>query len=94
MEPKNYLLNSRLIIPNLSLTSGHKYSRAKKNTIEFFNELISKTIKEVLIASDDRIIKITTDEGDLIFAIRGKYTNLFFQFKKSYLHLKMKVKKI
>ena len=58
-----------------------KYSRAKKNTIEFFNELISKTIKEVLIASDDRIIKITTDEGDLIFAIRGKYTNLFFNSK-------------
>lgn len=55
-----------------------KYSRAKKNTIEFFNELISKTIKEVLIASDDRIIKITTNNGDLIFAIRGKYTNLFF----------------
>jgi predicted ribosome quality control (RQC) complex YloA/Tae2 family protein len=55
-----------------------KYSRAKKNTIEFFNELISKPIKEVLIASDDRIIKIVTDTGDLIFAIRGKYTNLFF----------------
>lgn len=58
-----------------------KFSRAKKNTIEFFNELINKTIKEVLIASDDRIIKIITDFGDLIFAIRGKYTNLFFNSK-------------
>ncbi len=55
-----------------------KYSRAKKNTIEFFSELIGKTIKEILIASDDRIIKIVTNSGDLIFAIRGKYTNLFF----------------
>lgn len=55
-----------------------KYSRAKKNTIEFFNELLGKIIKEVLIASDDRIIKIITDKSDLIFAIRGKYTNLFF----------------
>jgi predicted ribosome quality control (RQC) complex YloA/Tae2 family protein len=56
----------------------NKFVRAKKNTIEFFSELTSKTIKEVLIASDDRIIKIVTDAGDLIFAIRGKYTNLFF----------------
>ncbi len=58
-----------------------KYSRAKKNTIEFFSELVSKAIKEVLISSDDRIVKITTDNGDLIFAIRGKYTNLFFNSK-------------
>jgi len=56
----------------------NKFARARKNTIEFFSELISKTIKEVLIASDDRIIKLVTDTGDLIFAIRGKYTNLFF----------------
>jgi len=55
-----------------------RFSRAKKNTVEFFKELINKTIKEVLIASDDRIIKFITDSGDLIFAIRGKYTNLFF----------------
>jgi len=56
----------------------NRFSRAKKNTVEFFEELINKTIKEVLIASDDRIIKIVTDIGELIFAIRGKYTNLFF----------------
>lgn len=56
----------------------NRFSRAKKNTVEFFEELINKTIKEVLIASDDRIIKIVTDSGELIFAIRGKYTNLFF----------------
>jgi predicted ribosome quality control (RQC) complex YloA/Tae2 family protein len=55
-----------------------RYSRAKKNTIEFFSELAGKTIKEVLIASDDRIIKFVTDAGELFFAIRGKYTNLFF----------------
>jgi len=55
-----------------------RFSRAKKNTIEFFTELVDKTIKEVLIASDDRIVKFVTDSGDLIFAIRGKYTNIFF----------------
>jgi predicted ribosome quality control (RQC) complex YloA/Tae2 family protein len=61
------------------LNIRYRFARAKKNTIEFFNELLNKTINEVLISSDDRIIKITTDGGDLIFAIRGKYTNLFFK---------------
>ncbi len=56
----------------------NKFSRAKKNTIGFFIELVNNKIKEVLIASDDRIIKIVTDFGDLLFAIRGKHTNIFF----------------
>lgn len=56
----------------------NKFSRAKKNTIGFFSELVNNKIKEVLIASDDRIIKIVTDFGDLFFAIRGKHTNIFF----------------
>lgn len=43
----------------------NRFSRAKKNTIEIFSKLINKTIKEVLIASDDRIIRIKTDGGDL-----------------------------
>lgn len=60
------------------IRTRNSFSRAKKNTIEFFAELINKSIKEVLIASDDRIVKIVTEFGDLIFAIRGKYTNLFF----------------
>ena len=36
----------------------NKFSRAKKNTIGFFSELVNNKIKEVLIASDDRIIKM------------------------------------
>ncbi|HCY76082.1 MAG TPA: hypothetical protein DHV28_09195 [Ignavibacteriales bacterium] len=54
-----------------------RFSRAKKNTIGFFQDLINTTIKNVLIASDDRIIKFETDSGDLFFAIRGKFTNVF-----------------
>lgn len=59
----------------------NRFSRAKKNTIEFFNSLIDKSIQQVLIASDDRIIKIVTNSGDLFFAIRGKYTNLFLKLE-------------
>ena len=56
----------------------NRFSRAKKNTITFFDELLNATIISVLLASDDRIIKIVTESADLFFAIRGKYTNLFY----------------
>jgi len=56
----------------------NRFSRAKKNTITFFDELLNAAIISVSIASDDRIIKILTESGDLFFAIRGKYTNLFY----------------
>lgn len=54
-----------------------RFSRAKKNTIEFFSVLINTSIKNVLISSDDRIIKFETNAGNLFFAVRGKYTNVF-----------------
>ncbi len=57
----------------------NRYSRAKKNTIDFFSPLLNKTIQQVLIASDDRIIKIETNGGNIFFAIRGKHTNLFYK---------------
>ena len=57
----------------------NKFSRARKNTIAFFDGLCDAIVNNVLIALDDRILKIVTDRGDLFFAIRGKYTNLFFQ---------------
>ncbi len=56
-----------------------KFSRARKNTVTFFDELIEAVIDNVLIACDDRIIRIVTDKGDLFFTIRGKYTNLFLK---------------
>ena len=61
----------------------NKFSRARKNTITFFDELLDATINNVLIACDDRIIRIVTDKGDLFFAIRGKYTNLYLKFNNS-----------
>ena len=48
----------------------NKFSRARKNTITFFDELLGAVIDNVLIACDDRIIRIVTDKGDLFFAIR------------------------
>ena len=55
-----------------------RFSRSKKNTLDFFSGLINCTIINVEIAKDDRIIRIVTENGSLLFAIRGKYTNLFY----------------
>lgn len=55
-----------------------KYSRAKINTIDFFSNSVSDNIKIVSIADDDRIIQVKCSHSDFYFAIRGKYTNVFY----------------
>lgn len=55
-----------------------KFNRAKKNTIDFFHPFIGSIILDVSIASDDRIIKITTSVGNIFFTIRGNLTNVFY----------------
>ncbi len=55
-----------------------RFSRAKKNTMDFFPQLIGAVVTDVLIASDDRIILISTSKGKLYFAIRGQFTNVFY----------------
>lgn len=54
-----------------------QYSRAKKNTIEFFPSLINDKITSVEISDKDRIIKIGLSSSSIYFTIRGKYTNIF-----------------
>ena len=60
------------------VTLRNKFSRARKNTINFFPELSNAIIKDVLIAADDRIILISTNNGEIYFTIRGQFTNVFF----------------
>jgi predicted ribosome quality control (RQC) complex YloA/Tae2 family protein len=54
------------------------YSRAKKNTINFFKEAVGQKLNFISIAEDDRIIKIELSDSNIYFAIRGKHTNVFF----------------
>lgn len=56
----------------------NKYYRAKKNTIDFFQELNNSVISDLLIASDDRVILINTSNGEVYFAIRGQQTNIIY----------------
>jgi predicted ribosome quality control (RQC) complex YloA/Tae2 family protein len=60
------------------ITLKKEFHRAKKNTIDFFNEAIGKTISAIEIALYDRIIRISLSEGQIYFCIRGKYTNVIF----------------
>ena len=66
------------VIPGSSyLNLRQNYSRAKKNTVNFFNDLSGKKISSIEIADNDRIVKIGCSNSDIYFAIRGKYTTYF-----------------
>ncbi len=58
------------------ITFRNKFSRAKKNSISFFESFLPFKINSVEIALYDRIIKISSDKAGIYFLIRGKYTNV------------------
>ena len=55
-----------------------KFSRAKKNSISFFEPLLPSKVGSFEIALFDRVIKISLVTGSIYFLIRGKYTNVVF----------------
>ncbi|BDQ01920.1 NFACT RNA binding domain-containing protein [Ignavibacterium sp.] len=56
------------------------YIRAKKNSLELFEPLKGKTINDIFIASNDRIIAFYfNDASILFFTIRGKFTNVYLK---------------
>lgn len=67
------------VIPGQSFINiRSKYSKAKKNTIDFFKDAAGQEINFLEIAEDDRIIRIACSHSILYFTIRGKYTNVFY----------------
>ncbi len=58
------------------ITIKERFSRARKNTIDFFSSCLSSKLTSVEIASNDRIIKICLQSSSIYFLIRGKYTNV------------------
>ncbi len=54
------------------------YHRAKKNTVDFFEEFLPLKLLYLEIAAEDRILKIKSESNSIYFAIRGKYTNVHF----------------
>ena len=76
------------------LNIRNRFARARKNTVEFFKELNRAEIENIQIAIDDRVIRFRTDKGSIYFAIRGKYTNIFFENKESFNSFKIEDDKI
>jgi predicted ribosome quality control (RQC) complex YloA/Tae2 family protein len=73
-----YFLEFCVIPGNSYINLRKNYSRAKKNTMNFFEPVYGENINSIEIASDDRIIRIKCSLSELFFAIRGKFTNVFF----------------
>ncbi|MHB8580808.1 MAG: NFACT RNA binding domain-containing protein [Ignavibacteriaceae bacterium] len=58
------------------ITLRDNYSRAKRNTIDFFPNHIPAAIVSFEISDSDRIIKIHLDNSAIYFFLRGKYSNV------------------
>lgn len=56
-----------------------KMNRAKRNTVAFFSDVLPAVIGDVLIAENDRIIKIAGNNFALYFFIRGGDSNIFVE---------------
>ncbi len=70
------------VIPGNSYVNlRNNYSRAKKNTVNFFEGLIGEKIRSLEIANDDRVIKINCTSSKIFFTIRGKFTNTLYTDK-------------
>jgi len=73
-----YYLELCVIPGNSYINIRRNYSRAKKNTVNFFDKALGENIVSLEIASDDRIIKLKCSKSEILFTIRGKFTNVFF----------------
>ena len=73
-----YYLELCVIPGNSYINIRRNYSRAKKNTVNFFDKALGEKILSLEIASDDRIIKLRCSTSEIYFTIRGKFTNVFF----------------
>lgn len=73
-----YYLELCVIPGNSYINIRRNYSRAKKNTVNFFDKALGEKILSLEIASDDRIIKLRCSTSEIFFTIRGKFTNVFF----------------
>ncbi len=63
--------------PYISLKN--EYHRARKNSLDFFQEYLPQEIKNLEISDHDRLIRICCKDISFYFAVRGKYTNIFIE---------------
>ena len=78
-----YFLELCVTPGNSYMNLRNNYSRAKKNTVNVFDNLIGEKISSLEIASNDRVIKIKCTNSNIFFTIRGKFTNIFYLDEES-----------
>ena len=59
------------------LTLKNEYHRAKKNSVDVFEDFLPLDIKNFEISDHDRLVRINCAEINIYFAIRGKHTNIY-----------------
>ncbi len=60
------------------LVIKNDFQRAKKNTINIFQQYFPNKFHELMISLTDRIIKFTLNQGEMYFFIRGHRTNVIY----------------
>ena len=78
-------------MPYIVLKNDHR--KAKKNTINFWDDHLPQKIKFISIALNERIIKIELVNVILFLVIRGNGTNFFLMDKSNVLHAFKKFKR-
>ncbi|MBL1211922.1 MAG: DUF814 domain-containing protein [Ignavibacteriae bacterium] len=72
---KHLIISSDQNMPYLYVKEDHR--KAKKNTINFWDEYLPAEIIKISIAKNERVVKLQSSSFDLYFMIRGNLTNLF-----------------
>ncbi|OGU58249.1 MAG: hypothetical protein A2V66_03390 [Ignavibacteria bacterium RBG_13_36_8] len=88
---RHVVISTNPIIPYVFIKDNH--FRAKINTINFFNEYLPAEIKQIDIATNDRIIRITLNSSNIYFIVRGNQTNILLVDNESKVSVFKKSKK-
>ncbi len=91
-ENEKYL--EACVNPGFPYLSIHdNFHRAKKNTADFFNDILPSSLVSFNIAEEDRIVKIIFEEFSIYFTVRGKNTNVLLIDKNSKISAFKKIEK-
>lgn len=71
---RHLIISTDQNLPYFQIKNEHY--KAKKNSVNFFDEFLPAKIEKVEIAEGDRIIKITLTSSEIYFTIRGRDTNI------------------
>ncbi len=61
------------------ITLKDEFHRARKNSIDFFSDYLPVMINNFEISDHDRLVRINGASVNLLFAVRGKHTNVIIQ---------------